>query len=161
VLPEWMKIMRVKFVALGIFMLRMMSAHTSWSAEIKFDGKNYADQMGLSVGISGTMKGEGVIYKNNTYAIWCIKDRRECLVSSIEQIGDNLMGRLDYPYSVPIIRWNDYEVAAATEVNTWTCVRTTITIMRNSQTATWVEERVNAGKGTCSNDKWVHRWSIE
>ena len=148
-------------LALGVFMLSVMGVHASWSAEIRFDGKNYADVMGLSVGISGTMKGEGVIYKNNTYAIWCIKDRRECLVSSIEQIGDNLMGRLDYPYSVPIIRWNDYEVAAATEVNTWTCVRTTITIMRNSQTATWVEERVNAGKGTCSNDKWVHRWSIE
>jgi hypothetical protein len=117
--------------------------------------------MGLSVGISGTMKGDGVIYKNNTHAIWCIKDRQECLVSSIQQIGDNLMGRLDYPYSVPIVRWNDHEVVAATEVSDWTCVRTTITIMRNSQTATWVDERVNAGKGTCSNDKWVHRWSIE
>jgi len=144
----------------SIFVL--MGAQTSWSANIEFDSKNYFTAPGgLSVGISGTMKGDGVVYKNNTYAIWCIKDRQECLVTSVAQIGDNVMGRLEYPCSVPIVRWNDYEVVAASEGNTWTCVRTTITIMRNSQTATWVDERVNAGKGTCSNDKWVHRWSIE
>ena len=156
-----MRIKQYLFVAFSIFLFCGMGIDASWSAQIRFDEKNYADQMDLSVGISGTMRGEGVIYKNNSYAIWCIKDRRECLVTSIEQIGDNLMGRLEYPYSVPIIRWTDHEVVAETEVNTWTCVKTSITILRNSQTATWVEERVNAGKGTCSNDKWVHRWSIE
>jgi hypothetical protein len=157
-----MKIIQARLVALSIFLFGVMGVHSSWSVEIRFDKKNYADSMGLSVGISGTMKGDGVIiYKNNSYAIWCIKDRNECLVSSIEQISDNLMGRLEYPYSVPIIKWNDHEVVAATEVNTWTCVKTTISILRNSQTATWIEERVNPGKGTCSNDKWVRRWSIE
>jgi hypothetical protein len=148
-------------LALGVFMLSVMGVHASWSAEIRFDGKNYADVMGLSVGISGTMKGDGVIYKNNTYAIWCIKDRKECLVSSIEQIGDNLMGRLQYPYSVPIIRWNDYEIVASNELTDWSCLKMTITIMRSSKTATWVEEGVHLGKEGCAKDKWVHRWSIE
>jgi hypothetical protein len=147
-------------VVLFVFVSGLMGVDTSWSAEIQFDGKNYVDN-GAAVGISGTMKGNGILYKRNTYAIWCNKERAECLVTSIEQIGENLMGRLEYPYGVPIIRWGEYEVVAATEVNTWTCVRITITIMRNSKTATWIEERVNAGKGTCSNDKMVHRWSIE
>jgi hypothetical protein len=151
---------KARFVALSIFASGLLGVDTSWGGEIKFDGKNYVDN-GLAVGISGTMKGDGIIYKNNSYAIWCIDDHKECLVTSIEQIGENLMGRLEYPYSVPIIRWSEHEVVAATEVNTWTCVRITITIMRNSKTATWIEERVNAGKGTCSNDKMVHRWLIE
>jgi len=137
----------------------MMTLNVAWSAEIQFNRKNYADNADLAVGISGTLKGKDV--GNNTYAIWCMKVRNECLVTSIEQIGDNHMGRLQYPYSVPIVRWSDNEIVAVSEVDSWTCERTMITILRNSQTAAWVEERVNAGKGTCSNDKWVHRWSIE
>lgn len=155
-----MKNAKARIAATSIFIL--MGTQTSSSSDIKFDGKDYFTAPGgEAVGISGTMKGDGITYTNNSYAILCNKDRKECLVSSIEQVGDNLMGRLAYPYSVPIIRWNDYEVVAVTEVNTWTCVRTTITIMRSRESATWVEESVNAGKGTCSNEKWIQRWSIE
>ena len=153
--------MWARMIGLSFAFSSMTALNAAWSAEIKFDGKNYADNVGFAVGISGTLKGEGVAYKNNTQAIWCMKEGNECLVTSIAQIGDNLMGRLEYPYSVPIVRWTDHEVVAATEVNTWTCVKTTITIMRNSKSATWTEERVNAGKGTLSHDKWVHRWTIE
>jgi hypothetical protein len=56
-----MKIIHARLVALSIFLFGVMGA--SWSAEIRFDKKNYADSMGLSVGITGTMKGDGVIYE--------------------------------------------------------------------------------------------------
>jgi len=86
--------MRV-IAAIALFFI-MISSSNGWGEEIRFDSKNYSDNADLAVGISGTMKGDGVIYKNNTYAIWCMKERRECLVSSIAQIAPNLMGRLDY-----------------------------------------------------------------
>ena len=145
-----MKIIQARLVALGIFALAFMGVEKSWSSDIRFNDNS------VVVGIAGTMKGYDIA-PTNSYAIWCMQERKECLVSSLDQIGD----KVNYPYSVPIVRWSNTEIVAASEVNSWTCVRTLITILRNSQTATWVEERVNAGKGTCSNDKMVHRWSIE
>lgn len=142
-----------------VFTAAITSVPAAWSADIKFDGKNFLDN-GELVGIAGTMKGEGVIYKNNTYAIRCLQSNKECTVTSIEQIGDNLMGRLEYPYDVPVIAWSKDEVIASNEVLPWTCVKTTITILRSSQTATWVEEGTNLGKG-CPKERWVHRWSID
>jgi hypothetical protein len=61
------------------------------SDDIVFAPKNFADQ-GEFVGVSGTLTGADIAYKNNTYAIACIKDRNECLVTSIEQIGPNQIG---------------------------------------------------------------------
>jgi hypothetical protein len=72
--------------------------------DIVFAPKNFADT-DLAVGISGTLTGDGLAYKNNTRSIFCIKDRGECLVASIEQIGDHQIGRLDYVYVLPITRW--------------------------------------------------------
>jgi hypothetical protein len=152
----------VRFVAvvLAIFTTAMTSVTTARSADIRFDGKNFLDN-GEVVGIAGTMKGEGAIYKNNTYAIRCMQSSRQCIVTSIEQIGDNLMGRLQYPYDVPVIVWSKDEVIASSEVLPWTCMKTTITILRSSQTATWVDEGTNVGKQGCGKDKWVHRSSID
>jgi hypothetical protein len=133
-------------------------ANSSRSEEMQFANKNWADN-GEAVGISGTMKGDGVAYKNNTYAIWCRNDRKECVVSSIDQVGDHVMGRMEYPYSIPILRWDANEVVAEDEPSS--CFRMTLTILRNSRTATWVLEGINQGKTGCDKDRWVHRWSIE
>jgi hypothetical protein len=79
--------------------------------EIKFDSKHFIDSP-LAVGISGTLTGEGIASKNNTYSLWCNKERGECFIASIEQIGRNLMGRLDYAYTYSITKWDAYEVVA-------------------------------------------------
>jgi hypothetical protein len=138
----------------------VVSSPACWGNEIKFDGKHYSDG-DEAVGISGTMKGDGVTYKNNTYAIWCMKERRECLVSSIAQIGPNLMGRLDYPFIVPIARWTDSEIFATEHASEWACFSISIAIQRKSKMAYWLEESTNQGKGTCDSKRWSHRWSIE
>jgi hypothetical protein len=157
-------IRRSHHLALSLIVVAVLIVFTTvtaaWSADIKFDGKNFLDN-GEVVGIAGTIKGEGVIYKNNTYAIRCMQSNRECTVTSIEQIGDNLMGRLEYPYDVPVIVWGKNEVIASNEVLPWTCVKTTITILRSSQTATWVDEGTNVGKQGCGKERWVHRRSID
>ena len=43
----------------------VVSSLNCWSNEIEFDSKNYSD-IGEAVGISGTMKGDGVTYKNGS-----------------------------------------------------------------------------------------------
>jgi len=54
------------------------------------------------VNISGTLTGDGVNYPNNTNNITCRQDARICLVSTVEQIGINQVGRLDSPISYDI-----------------------------------------------------------
>jgi hypothetical protein len=143
-----------------IVLSAFMVSTTCWGQEVKFDEKNFQDN-GVGVGISGTMTGNGVPYKNNTYAIWCNKFRKECLVSSIADLGNGVMGRLDYPYALPIVSWKEYEVIAADEPSDLHCLRTVITISRASHTASFVEEWINQGKGSCENKPWIHRWAIE
>jgi hypothetical protein len=58
------------------------------SDAILFPSKNFSDHADETVGISGTRTGDGVSYPNNTYAISCFKQRRECWVSYTEQIAD-------------------------------------------------------------------------
>jgi hypothetical protein len=135
--------------------------NNSLGAEMIFADKHFVDTPG-AVGISGTMKGNFVPYKNNTYSIWCMKDREECLIASIDQLNDHLMGRMGYPYALPIIRWDEYQVVAAEEPSVSSCQRTTITIMRSSQTATWVTEGINRKKPQCEKDTLtILKWSIE
>lgn len=150
----------MRVIAAIAFIAFLVSSTNCRADEIQFDGKHYTDT-GEAVGISGTMKGDGVRYKNNTYAIWCMKQRRECLVSSIAQIGPNLMGRLDYPFIVPTARWTDSEIFATEDTSPWACFSTTIIILRKSETASWLEQSTNQGKGSCDTKKWTHRWSIE
>lgn len=129
--------------------------------DIVFAPKNFADT-DMAVGISGTLTGDGLAYKNNTRSIFCIKDRGECLIASIEQIGDHQIGRLDYPYAMPITRWTASEIVAADEPSDWSCIRTTIFLQRKTQTALWVQEPTNTAKPQCKTaDSNARHWKIE
>jgi len=129
--------------------------------DILFAQKNFADG-GLAVGISGTLTGDGVMYKNNTRSISCIKDKGECIIASIEQIGDHQIGRLDYVYTMPITRWTELEIVAADEPNDWSCVRNTVFLQRKAETALWVQEPTNTAKPQCKTaDSNVRHWTIE
>ena len=89
------------FVGATILLFRQAPGVTSRDNDIVFAPKNFADN-GQSVGSSGTLTGDGVAYKNNTTVVYCEKDRKECFSYSIEQIGHNQIGRLDYPGTYPI-----------------------------------------------------------
>ncbi len=129
--------------------------------DIIFAAKNFWDNYG-AVAISGTLTGDGIAYKNNTHSIWCIEERKECLITSIEQIGDKQIGSLAYPYSIPVMKWTDYEVVAAEDPGLFACSRTTITISRKSQTALWVQEPINQTKPACKkSDTKIYKWTIE
>jgi hypothetical protein len=61
--------------------------------------------------IAGTMTGQGMAYPNNTYAITCYRDKKECVVSYVQAIGGNLIGRMDLPYVYPVTKWTAYEIS--------------------------------------------------
>lgn len=140
-----------------------LSVNNAWGSDddIMFDNKHFHD-FGYSVGISGTLTGDGLAYKNNTYSILCVKDREECLIASIEQIGERQVGRLDYAYSIPITKWNADEVVASQEPPDWICWKTTIRLERKTETALWVEEPINRSRPDCQkHDGAVKRYTIE
>src|SRR4051794_25760126 len=120
--------------------LTLLTAQTTVAADddIVFAPKNFSD-LGGSVAVSGTMTGDGIAYKNNTYAILCVKSNEECLVTHIEQIGPNQIGRLDYPSIYPIMSWTPNLVVASEPLSSLGCTRTTITIDRKAETALWVD----------------------
>ena len=156
---------RIGFMALAMTLGSVLWVNSAWCADddITFAPKDFAD-FGDSVGISGTLTGDGVLFRNNTYSIWCIKDRAECLIASIGQMAGskNLIGRLDYPYSMPTTKWTAYEVVTGDDPSEWSCFKTTITIERKSQTALWVQEPINQAKPACQNsDTKIHKWTIE
>lgn len=137
--------------------------NNAWASDddIIFDNKHFHD-LGDSIGISGTLTGDGLAYKNNTYSIFCVKDRQECFIASIEQIGERLVGRLDYAYSIPITKWNADEVVATQEASDLSCWKTTITLTRKTQTALWVEEPINRSLAQCQKlDGKVKYYTIE
>jgi hypothetical protein len=141
----------------------VLLAHPAAAADddIVFAPKNFAD-LGEFVGISGTLTGADIAYKNNTYAIACIKNRKECLVTSIEQIGHNQIGRLQYPYSYPVVSWTAAQVVASEESSTFGCYRVIITITRKTESALWVEEPVNQSTPQCEkSDGRVRKYTVD
>lgn len=120
-----------------------------WASQIMFDKKFFFDTVKDSlgfVGASGTMTGAGIAYPNNTYAIHCVKDRKECWIASIEQIGPNQIGRLSGPYAYPITRWDAREIVAQDES---LCMRTTLNLLFASQAVVMVEEPINQTSAQC------------
>jgi hypothetical protein len=145
-------------VALGVLLGQQAFAADD---DIVFAPKNFAD-MGEFVGISGTLTGGDIAYKNNTYAIACVKDRKECLVTSIEQIGTNQIGRLQYPYGYPVVSWTPAQIVASEEPSSFGCSRVTITITRKTESALWVEEPVNQSTPQCAkSDGRVRKYTVE
>ncbi len=100
------------------------------------------------VNISGTLTGDGVGYPNNTNNITCHKDLGICLVSSVEQIGFNQVGRLDSPTSYDIKKWDSDEIIAPDDKDP--CNNVTVSILLRSEVVAW-------GAGTNSPAKRVMR----
>jgi len=135
--------------------------------QIVFAPKNFVDlnQAGTEFGtvaISGTLTGNGLAYPNNTYVVSCNKEWKACFVSFVEQIGHNQIGRMEYPYPYPIVKWNKYELIAQEEPNPSGCSRVTITIDRHSKALLWLEEPINQTKPNCKNAGTnIRKFSIE
>jgi hypothetical protein len=154
--------MRIIAFCAALALLTAQLAGAAADDDIVFAPKNFADQGDEFVGISGALTGTDIAYKNNTYAIACFKGRKECLVTYIEQIGPNQIGRIEYPYSYPVVSWTAAQVVASEEASTYGCSRVTITITRKTETALWVEEPVNQSTPQCAkSDGRVRKYTVE
>ena len=118
------------------------------------------------VTIAGTLTGPHLANLNNTYNITCYRDQKECVVSSIDQIGHNQIGTMYAPLTYPIIKWSTDEIVAKDQTDPLPeltgCLRTTITIERQQKSALWVEEPINQTDPFCKNaDTNVNKYTIE
>jgi hypothetical protein len=114
------------------------------------------------VTVKGTLSGEGVANKNNTFNISCEKNRMECSVYSIDQIGRNQVGSLWGPTIYVITKWDAYEIIAKLGDDALDCAKATISLERKSKTALWVQEPINQARAFCKNaDNRIYKWTIE
>jgi hypothetical protein len=177
---KWSRIWFACFVltsattALSFYLLinvvdRYSSGKTAWGEgdeNLMFGEKVFYDASGSwgegDVYITGTLTGPGVTYKNNSVAITCLHDRRECVTYSIEQIGPNQVGRLDAPAFWPVTQWSRYEVVASGPGDFPNCHRVTISIQRDRQTALWVTEPINQASSACKGaNTQLYKWTVE
>jgi hypothetical protein len=145
-----------------LIMLSMSQAQAQDDVGVTFGRKVFVDFPG-GVSISGTLTGDGVLYRNNTYNISCDRDRMECLVSSINQIGPHQIGDLLPPDVLAVTKWDPNEVVAD---NARDCPRITITLDRKTKTATWVQGALSAHSDFFNEpctypDKQIRKWTIE
>jgi len=133
-----------------------------------FDRKVFYDSNESGTGtdeivtISGTLSGKGIGYKNNTTNISCYKDTFECLVTAVQQIGVNQIGRLQSPEEYKVIKWDSFEVVAVDEPDSLACNKVTISIGRRSKTALRVQEPTNQASVRCKDsDTKIYKWTIE
>src|SRR6516165_8933723 len=79
--------------ASGIIYLE--SQQKTLNDDIVLGNKMYYEGGEDFVALHGTLTGQGLAYPNDSVAVTCWADRKECGVSSLEQIGQNQIGRLD------------------------------------------------------------------
>jgi hypothetical protein len=162
----------IAFVAVTIlFLLQRPWVKPHISTDVIFGVKIFHDSANSNlnlgngiVSISGTLTGDGVAYKNNSYSVTCYEDRRECLVYSVDQIYSNQVGFLETPTFYPITKWTLDEIVASEDVVPLVpkCTRITISIERKTEEAIWVEEPINQASVACKDaDTQVHKYTIE
>lgn len=103
------------------------------------------------VGVSGTLAGSGLGRPGNAHAIVCIKARKECWVTSIDQVGPNELGSLAFPHSYPIESWTGSRIVARQQIKDpgWECLRIVIVIDRTNFHVQWTEEPVDPANARC------------
>ena len=156
----------MKIQNLALALIATVAGCSRQEEPIIFASKAFYDS-GQSTGndyvyIAGTLTGDDVMYKNNSVAFSCYKDRMECLTYSVWQIGQNQIGRLDSPDIYSIREWSAHEIVAIDSVNLMHCRKFTITIARKSQAALLVGEPINQSRVECKNSETrILKWTIE
>jgi hypothetical protein len=110
------------------------------------------------VAAKGTLTGDWIAYKNNTYSILCVPE--ECIVADVEQIGPKQISSIDGPVAYPMKRWTeDEEVVAEDDA---LCSRTTITLDRKTESVLWVETPINQTMLSCKDaDNNIRKATLE
>jgi hypothetical protein len=136
---------------------RSASQQERYDEEIVFPIKTFVGTKEY-VAAKGTLRGDWIAYKNNTYSFYC--DFEECIVASVEQIGPKLVSSIDGPLTYPVRRWTKEDDVVAEDDAL--CARITITLDRRTQTVLWVETPINQTALACKNaDDSVRKATLE
>ena len=140
-----------------------LQAHRGGQDAIIFAAKTFYDGKELGyVAVTGTLTGPAIEHPNNTNSIACFQERKECIFSGVEQIGDGQIGRMNVATIFPIVKWDVNEIVAKDEPSATTCATMTITIDRKQQSMLWVQEQINETQPNCKNsDHKINKWTIE
>jgi hypothetical protein len=107
--------------------------------------------------VVGTLTGDWIAYKNNTYSILCLPGY--CLVAYVEQIGPSQIGRIYGPTTYPVTKWTDDEIIAS---DNDLCRRATWTIDRGVKMALYAETPINQTADACAgSDSNIRKATIE
>jgi hypothetical protein len=159
----------VWFVAFALLMSKTIADKKSARNDenIKFPIKFFNDDLKYATGdhivsVEGTLSGDGVTYKNNTMNISCSRERMECAVSQIYQIGLDQTGSLEAPTFYKVVAWNDPEIIAEADDYPIACAKTTINVERTSKEVVWVREPIHQTSASCRrSDSKTYKWTIE
>jgi hypothetical protein len=137
------------FGAAGGYFARAHDANAKPTLYI-FDDKRYQDGENL-VYVAGSRTGQGVSYPDNTMAIVCWRAKMQCWMASVEGISKDScqIGRMEWPTSLPIIRWSDREIVAAEPEPSVACSKLTVVIDRGLHTTLLINEPINIKSSSC------------
>jgi hypothetical protein len=96
--------------------------------------------------VIGTLSGDWIGYKNNTYSILCTEP--ECIVAYVELIGPKQIGQIWGPTVYPVVKWSDDEIIASDD---GPCSKITWTIERSLQEVLYVETPINQTAISCAS----------
>jgi hypothetical protein len=140
-----------------------LQAISAERARVRLGWKAFLDGgVDSDVFITGTLTGPDVPYKNNSVAVSCLRERRECITYKIVESEPNQIDRLDPPDIYPVIKWTPTEIVASDTLYYPGCIKVTITLQRQVKAALWVREPVNQANYGCKDaDPHLHKWTIE
>jgi hypothetical protein len=144
----------------GILYLDAKNKPAEFVDDIVFPWKSFTDE-GTWIVVKGTLAGDNERYPNNTYSIYCAKELKQCWYASIEQRGvSKWVTTMEGPWWFEILEWTPYEVVAGDDGALPACVKTMITIRRETKELFWAEEPVNQTHWLCKDaeTKTRKRW---
>jgi hypothetical protein len=111
---------------------------------------------------AGSLTGPHVGYKNNYTAITCYQDRMECVMTTVDQIGENQIGRVGLPDFMDVTKWDKDVIVAGEQTDIAGCRHLTITILRPAETAYGNEEPTKSSNPECKKESQeIVKWTIE
>jgi hypothetical protein len=112
------------------------------------------------VAITGTLLGDDLAYKMNTYNVRCIRSDAECRIADVEEIGYRQLGEISID-EWPVTSWTDTTIVAQS-ADTTSCNRVVLTINRVAKQITYTRIPQNRKAQYChlfKGDKVIN-WMI-
>lgn len=115
-----------------------------------FESKLFGSE---DVYITGTLIGDDVGYRVNTWNVRCSKTENSCQVADVKEIGRRQLGEITVA-DWPVISWTPTTIVAQDAVLPGaSCARNTITINRQTKVVRYMSEPINSDSDFCTKGR--------